>query len=34
MRSDDKSISVHGYLPSSTAVPLIVGFNILTRIVT
>ncbi|ORX35946.1 fungal-specific transcription factor domain-domain-containing protein [Kockovaella imperatae] len=31
---EDKAISVHGYLPSSAAVPLIVGFNILTRLVT
>ncbi|WVR05865.1 hypothetical protein IAU60_002891 [Kwoniella sp. DSM 27419] len=29
---DDKSITSHGYLPSSIPVPLITGFNILTRI--
>ncbi|OCF73793.1 hypothetical protein I204_05637 [Kwoniella mangroviensis CBS 8886] len=31
---DDKSITKHGYLPNSIPVPLISGFNILTRIVT
>ncbi|WRT64122.1 uncharacterized protein IL334_001051 [Kwoniella shivajii] len=31
---DDKSITKHGYLPNSIPVPLITGFNILTRIVT
>ncbi|ORY32272.1 hypothetical protein BCR39DRAFT_492824 [Naematelia encephala] len=31
---DDKNITMHGYLPSSNPVPLIAGFNILTRIVT
>ncbi|WVF70608.1 hypothetical protein IAT40_005400 [Kwoniella sp. CBS 6097] len=28
---DDNSITLHGYLPSSVPVPLICGFNILTR---
>ncbi|GFZ43480.1 LOW QUALITY PROTEIN: hypothetical protein JCM24511_01200 [Saitozyma sp. JCM 24511] len=32
--SDDKSITAHGFMPGSTAVPLICGFNIMTRIVT
>ncbi|RSH92934.1 hypothetical protein EHS25_008380 [Saitozyma podzolica] len=31
---DDKSITAHGFMPGSTAVPLICGFNIMTRIVT
>lgn len=31
---DDKSITIHGYLPPSARVPLIAGFNILTRVVT
>nr|XP_019015099.1 uncharacterized protein I206_01187 [Kwoniella pini CBS 10737]OCF53880.1 hypothetical protein I206_01187 [Kwoniella pini CBS 10737] len=31
---DDKSITKQGYLPNSIPVPLICGFNILTRIVT
>ncbi|WWD17900.1 hypothetical protein CI109_102345 [Kwoniella shandongensis] len=30
---DDKSITTHGYLPSSKPVPLICGFNTLTRLV-
>ncbi|KAK8865914.1 hypothetical protein IAR55_001062 [Kwoniella newhampshirensis] len=31
---DDRSITAHGYLPSSKPVPLICGFNSLTRLVT